>query len=632
MDNRSEYIHAPDITPECRAELKGFFLKFLMNTEAISYFIMVPVIVFVAWISFNLSADQWYRFILLCCVAFPVSISTTFINNKIAVAPITAYFDDLLAGSPITREKYDRALRRFMLLPYVHSVGAFFRWIVGLGIAVVPGMFVLDLTRLQIVLMWIVTFMAAFSGLVFYFLFTEIFTQRVHGLGTFPDWSGVRSTVRLKLFGRITVAVLFIASFPFGVLSIFTLGVVEGLGVDSGLFYLKLGVIAFIGFAGAVFISSVLNRSLTSKIRIIIDFLEKVGQGQLTAYATKLLVKDEFEKINRSVYDMKENLRIIAETISTKTHEMGDYSSRLTRSSSSQSENASSLNAFVEEASSAFDEMANTFEANLTSINAQLARFDALKRDILKTSEDSRVLDGKFAGIREKIGLTLERSVEGEKTLNRSVSAMEELSSYVSNIDEMVNQINDIAEQINLLALNASIEAARAGEHGRGFAVVADEVNKLADQTTALAGSIRKNIGEHSSKINNELSYITTTARIFNDVRSDIEDTEKIIEESHKFTTALADRNRETEAAIEDFSRMSSDVSLSSQEQGSVVREMSESMFEIGRIAQQSAENAETVRSLSGKLDDSARDLATQVSRFDLSSAAHGLGDGKEVK
>jgi methyl-accepting chemotaxis protein len=579
---------------------------------------MVPVIVFIAWITFNFTEDQWYRFIFLCAIAFPISFITTFINNKIAVSPITSYFGALLSGTPVTRDQYDSALRRLIMLPYVHSVGAFFRWIVGLGMAIVPAMFLLDLTILQLILMWTATLIAACSGIVFYFLFTEVFTQQVFALGVFPEWSAVTPNVKIKLINRLTWSVLFISMVPFIILGFFTLTQMQGFGIDTTLFYVKLCIIAVIGFGGALFISSVLNRSITSKITIIIDFLEKVGQGRLTAYATKLLVKDEFEKINRSVYGMKENLRNVAETISSSAHELIDYSGRMDSSSRNQSENASSLTAFVEEASSAFDEMSHSFESNLSAINSQLERFDGLRGDILKISADSRELHGKFEGIKENIDLTLERSGEGEKTLKRSVTAMEELSSYVKNIDEMVNQINDIAEQINLLALNASIEAARAGEHGRGFAVVADEVNKLADQTTSLANSIRKNIGEHSSKISNELDYITQTARIFSDVRSNIQETARVIEESHSFTRNLAERNSAMESAIEGFSRISGDITTSSHEQHQVIREMTESMFEIGRIAQQSAENADAVRALSSKLDERARDLITHISRFDL--------------
>ena len=618
MSNDTTYIQSPGLPEENRPVLKYFFPRFLFKTEAISYFIMVPVIVFVLWVNIDFTREQWNVFFVIMAVVFPVSLATTLVNNWIVVKPIVRYFRSLLAGTPVTPEEYDAAFRRFIKLPYIHSIGAFFRWIVGLGMAIVPYMIILDLTRLQAALMWLTTILAAFSGIVFYFLFTEVFTQQVYGTGVFPERPSRPVNAKLSLISRLTWAVLFISAVPFVIQGTYTLTLAQGKGLDTTTFYLKIAMIAVIGFGGALFISSLLNRSITSKIAIIIEFLEKVGQGRLTAYSTKILIEDEFATINRAVYYMKENLKNVAEAISGKAHDLDDYSGRLNSSSLEQSENARSLSAFAEEASSAFDEMSNTFESNLNTIDAQLGRFDALRGEILKTTGDSRELQARFDGIRDKITQALDRSAEGEKTLTRSVSAMQELSAYVRNIDEMVDQINDIAEQINLLALNASIEAARAGEHGRGFAVVADEVNKLADQTTSLAGTIRKNIGEHSSKINSELGFITTTARIFNDVRSDIEATARVIEESRVFTATLAERNRDTEAAIEDFSKTSASITNSSQEQRQVIREMTESMFEIGRIAQQTAGNAESVRELSSRLDQSSHELSENINTFDV--------------
>jgi methyl-accepting chemotaxis protein len=618
MSNETAYIQPPELAPEHRSAIRYFFPRFLFKTEAISYFIMVPVILFILWLDIDFTREQWNIFLIVVAIVFPISLATTLINNWIVVSPITRYFRSLLAGAPVTVKEYDAAFRRFIKLPYLHSIGAFFRWIVGLGVAIVPYMLILNLTSLQVTLMWLATLLAAFSGIVFYFLFTEVFTQQVYGTGVFPERPLRPVNARMSLIRRLTWAVLFISAVPFVILGTYTLTLAQGKGLDNIAFYIKISVIAFIGFGGALFISSLLNRSITSKIAIIIDFLEKVGQGRLTAFATKLLVEDEFAKINRSVYNMKENLKGVVVAASEKARDLEDYSGKLNVSSRGQSENARSLSAFAEEASSAFDEMSNTFESNLNTIDAQLGRFDELRGEILKTTGDSRELQARFDGIRDKINQALDRSDEGEKTLTKSVSAMQELSAYVRNIDEMVDQINEIAEKINLLALNASIEAARAGEHGRGFAVVADEVNKLADQTTSLAGTIRKNIGEHSSKINSELGFITTTARIFNDVRSDIEATAHVIEESRSFTATLADRNRATEAAIEDFSKTSAEITNSSQEQRQVIREMTESMFEIGRIAQQTAGDAESVRELSSKLDESSHELSENISTFDV--------------
>ena len=73
-----------------------------------------------------------------------------------------------------------------------------------------------------------------------------------------------------------------------------------------------------------------------------------------------------------------------------------------------------------------------------------------------------------------------------------------------------ISIITDIAEETNLLSLNASIEAARAGEQGRGFCVVAEEGSKLAEQSRAATGSIKKTLNEMNRAVNDIAQSINT--------------------------------------------------------------------------------------------------------------------------
>jgi methyl-accepting chemotaxis protein len=78
--------------------------------------------------------------------------------------------------------------------------------------------------------------------------------------------------------------------------------------------------------------------------------------------------------------------------------------------------------------------------------------------------------------------------------LDKSLTKMQSIKEAITIISETVTTVNDISTQTNLLAFNAAIEAARVGENGEGFSIVADEVRRLAEQNTAAAREIGKQV------------------------------------------------------------------------------------------------------------------------------------------
>lgn len=599
-------------------QIKNFFFKFTVRTEGISYFTIVPLIVFNVWSSLNFTPGQWDLFFTMVLIITPVSFITTQINNYIAVAPVSRYFNSILRGREPADEEYQKAHRRLLYLPRIHGIGAFFRWVAGLGGVIIPMQIIGAMTPQQTFGMWMMLVINAPLGAVLYYLLSELIVQKVLQTGVFPRWPRTEIKNRMSLFAKLTLSIMMISFIPFAILLTYFVVFITDFNFDKTMTYVKISIIAVIGLAGSVMVAAVLNRTIIAKVAIILRFLKKVGTGDLVAAADKIAIMDELTLINMSVFKMRNNLKSLVEAISGTVETLENSSGELVKSSFKQSDRARELAAIIEELTSSFEEMAASSESNMSSVTRQVQQSVSVKNDISRISEQSGLLAKETRTLSEKARDSVVIAEEGEKQINQSVSTISNLIGYMDTIDQTAGMINDIADQINLLALNAAIEAARAGEHGKGFAVVADEVNKLADRTTELAKIIKKEISEHTKNINTELSQMTRSVDTFHIMKESISGIDSVIGKVFDFTQELMKMNDEIKLKIDELNRLSNEINNSSQEQKHTNDELMKSVTSINAISQSTAEEAHIIQDEATKFGENSKELQAVVSRFKI--------------
>jgi methyl-accepting chemotaxis protein len=457
-------------------------------------------------------------------------------------------------------------------------------------------MFFADINTVQAINMWILMFISGSFSVVLFFLLSEIFLQQVYEENVFPGWVEVSRFFSIKLIQKLFSSIVIIMLIPFLAILTYMLLITSKLQIDKHIVYIKVTVIGVVGLMLAVYISYILSRTITGKIQRVNRLLKDVGSGNLASQAVKIVVIDELTTINRSVYRMRQSLRNMTVTILRNSKDLSDSSAQLDLTSSEMADTARNLSAIIEEASSAYEEMSATYDINVERIKQQQSEFGRMKDEVLDIAMDTAELKLRTSEIRESMTETLARTDQGRVSMQKTVDTMKGIAGFMGDIDNMVNMITDIADMINLLALNASIEAARAGDHGKGFAVVADEVNKLADQTSLLAGDIKKNLTAQAGNINSELT--------------------NIVEDAYNFSETLSGKNKRIESDIEKFSSISTEIHDSSVEQQITIDELTKAINSINSYAQLTAESSDKISSLSADLNRRSSELASEVAIF----------------
>lgn len=199
----------------------------------------------------------------------------------------------------------------------------------------------------------------------------------------------------------------------------------------------------------------------------------------------------------------------------------------------------------------------------------------------------------------ERMETTMRRMADASQAISGKLEAINEKTEKITAV---VTTITKVSEQTNLLSLNAAIEAEKAGEYGRGFTVVAREIRRLADQTAVATLDIDRMVQGMQSAVS---AGVMEMDKFIAEVRHSVEDVAQI---STQLTRIIA----QVQALSPSFEH----VNAAMGRQSAYTQSINTAMSHLGEEMEQTKDSLHESYAAIAQLDEAARGLQEQVSRF----------------
>ncbi|PRS81233.1 chemotaxis protein [Bacillus sp. YBWC18] len=358
-------------------------------------------------------------------------------------------------------------------------------------------------------------------------------------------------------------------------------------------------------------------RSITIGLRKLVDFSNKVSEGDLTE-TLETKSKDEIGELTRSFSKMSESLRDVIRAVQQSVDNVASASEELTASASQTSQATEHITMSIEQFSNGNEAQNEKVES---STNQLVAMNEGLQ-DMSHTSSEVAAVSLQSTEAAGQGGRIVESTASQMKHIDTSVQeaeqVMKQLEYKSKDITSILNVINGIADQTNLLALNAAIEAARAGESGRGFSVVAEEVRKLAVQSADSAKEIEKLIQEIVLEIAKSQDMFKTVNREVHAGLGMTEEAKESFQNIYEAAEGMSKKLTQLNDTAIDLSSGSKLVSQAMQEMRQVSRESAANIQDIAASAEEQLASMEEISSSSVTLANMAEELKELTSQFKI--------------
>ncbi len=364
---------------------------------------------------------------------------------------------------------------------------------------------------------------------------------------------------------------------------------------------IQLSIIV-VGLLGSLFIGRTVSRAVTHSLGRVRHQLHELAAGE--ADLTKRLdtSKDEVGLIAAEVNGLMEKLLVLVKRVQESGIQVTASATQLTSSSRE-------LDATLTQQVASTNEVVSSTK----EISATTQMLVGTMSDVAVLSQQAAASAGSGQQGLTRMSATMETMVAASAAI---ASKLADINAKVSNITSVVTTINKVADQTNLLSLNAAIEAAKAGEFGQGFAVVAREIRRLADQTAIATLDIEQMVKEMQSSV---ASGVMGMEKFTQEVQSAVREVSEISSQLARIIEQVQSLQPRFESVNE---------GMESQSAGA--RQITEAMIQLSDATRNTQDSQRKAVHAIDLLDQAARSLHREVSRFNVNPATAPVEDSQE--
>lgn len=351
--------------------------------------------------------------------------------------------------------------------------------------------------------------------------------------------------------------------------------------------YILLVLAAILLLAAAL--SLLIQRSITVPLISFMQFVEGVGQGDLTRQIAALTDGDELGRMGQNLNGMVAGLKEVAVQARAATENLNSSAAEILASTTQQAASTGEQAASVQETTSTMEEVRQSglqiSERAKQLIAATEAASSASKSGLDMVQKTTSNMDA----IREQAESVAENIVV--------------LSEKTQAVGDIIATVNEIAERSHLLSLNAAIEASGAGEEGRRFSVVAGEIKNLADQAKEATLKVRSILGEIQKGINAAVMLTEEAVKRVETGRQQTEAADKSIrqmastsQESISAFQQIAAASNQQQIGFEQVTKAMQNIRQATEQNAAGTRQLEKSAVNINALAQQLTKVVERYR------------------------------------
>jgi methyl-accepting chemotaxis protein len=348
------------------------------------------------------------------------------------------------------------------------------------------------------------------------------------------------------------------------------------------------GLVISVIMLGLTFgISLFLSRHPARSVQHLVSVIGSLAEGDLSKTATAVS-QDEFGILTVNINQMIERLRAIVGQVQRSGIQVTSSATELAATAKQQE--VTMVNQV---------ESANKVLKSVQEISDVITKLVQTMQEVAAMSQESV---GFASSGQQDLGRMQEAMTHMEEASRTISGRLQTIHEKADNITGVVTTITKVADQTNLLSLNAAIEAEKAGEYGRGFTVVAREIRRLADQTAVATLDIEQMVKEMQSAVSAGVMEID---KFIQDVQHSAEDVERISSQLNRIIEQ-----------VQALSPRFEEVNLAMGHQSDSAHEINTAMLNLSDEMRQTTESLKESFLAIAQLNDAARGLQEEMSRF----------------